>query len=93
MRGYHGAAQKVARGVFGTGGSGVASGVLNSARQIGSVLGVSLFGSLIGHAHGFIAGMRVSLTISAGLLLGGCVAMLLGGTAGRRCSPQGRRAV
>jgi DHA2 family methylenomycin A resistance protein-like MFS transporter len=45
--------------------SGVAAGVLNSARQTGSVLGVALFGSLIG----FIFGMRAAFVISALLLV------------------------
>jgi DHA2 family methylenomycin A resistance protein-like MFS transporter len=49
--------------------SGIAAGVLNSTRQIGSVLGVALFGSLAGQADAFMAGMRASLVISASLLL------------------------
>jgi MFS transporter, DHA2 family, methylenomycin A resistance protein len=48
--------------------SGIASGVLNSMRQIGSVLGVALFGSMIG-AHGLLPGMHVSLIISLMLLV------------------------
>lgn len=49
--------------------SGVAAAVLNSARQSGSVVGVSLFGSLIAGAHSFIPGARIALAISAALLL------------------------
>ena len=49
--------------------SGVAAGVLNSTRQTGSVLGVALFGSLIGEASAFIAGAHAALLISAALLL------------------------
>jgi hypothetical protein len=41
--------------------SGVAAGVLNSARQTGSVLGVALFGSLIGQESAFLFGLRASL--------------------------------
>jgi DHA2 family methylenomycin A resistance protein-like MFS transporter len=48
--------------------SGVAAGVLNSARQTGSVLGVALFGSLIGQANAFLFGARAALIVS-GLLL------------------------
>ena len=48
--------------------SGIASGVLNSMRQIGSVLGVALFGSMIG-AHQLLPGMHISLVISVILLL------------------------
>ena len=36
--------------------SGIAAGVLNATRQTGSVLGVALFGSLIGQGDAFIAG-------------------------------------
>jgi DHA2 family methylenomycin A resistance protein-like MFS transporter len=49
--------------------SGVAAGVLNSARQTGSVVGVALFGSLIGQTNDFIFGMRVAFVISALLLV------------------------
>jgi hypothetical protein len=48
--------------------SGIGPGVLNSMRQIGSVLGVALFGSMMG-AHGLLPGMHVSLTISLVLLV------------------------
>jgi DHA2 family methylenomycin A resistance protein-like MFS transporter len=43
--------------------------VLNATRQTGSVLGVALFGSLIGTSSAFIGGMHISLVISAGVLL------------------------
>jgi len=49
--------------------SGIASGVLNSARQTGSVIGVALFGSLVAKNDDFLRGMHLSLIISAGLLL------------------------
>ena len=49
--------------------SGIAAGVLNSTRQTGSVLGVALFGSLIGQSDAFMAGTHLALAISAGLLL------------------------
>src|SRR5262249_8908722 len=45
--------------------SGIAAGVLNATRQTGSVLGVALFGSLLGGADAFVAGARTSLIISA----------------------------
>jgi MFS transporter, DHA2 family, methylenomycin A resistance protein len=48
--------------------SGVAAGVLNSGRQTGSVLGVALFGSLIGQESTFLFGMRAALVISTALL-------------------------
>jgi MFS transporter, DHA2 family, methylenomycin A resistance protein len=60
--------------------SGLAAGVLNSARQTGSVLGVALFGSLIGQANDFLFGARTALVISA-LLLVGAAAIAIGGRA------------
>ena len=49
--------------------SGIAAGVLNATRQTGSVLGVALFGSLIGDQDTFMAGTHAALMISAALLL------------------------
>jgi DHA2 family methylenomycin A resistance protein-like MFS transporter len=49
--------------------SGVAAGVLNSTRQTGSVLGVALFGSLVGGSAAFMSGAHAALVISACLLL------------------------
>jgi DHA2 family methylenomycin A resistance protein-like MFS transporter len=48
--------------------SGVAAGVLNSTRQTGSVIGVALFGSLIGQNNMFMSGAYAALIISAALL-------------------------
>jgi DHA2 family methylenomycin A resistance protein-like MFS transporter len=61
--------------------SGVAAGVLNATRQTGSVLGVALFGSLIGQQGAFMAGTHAALTISAALLL--IAAALIWRSAGR----------
>jgi DHA2 family methylenomycin A resistance protein-like MFS transporter len=47
--------------------SGVASGALNTARQTGSVIGVSLYGALFASAR--ITGIHVGLAISAALAL------------------------
>ncbi|MFH8368313.1 MFS transporter [Streptomyces sp. NPDC018031] len=47
--------------------AGLAAGVLNAARQVAGGLGIAAFGALI--AGGFVTGMRVSLLISAGLLV------------------------
>jgi DHA2 family methylenomycin A resistance protein-like MFS transporter len=63
--------------------SGVAAGVLNSTRQTGSVLGVALFGSLIGQAGGFLAGIRMALIISALLLIGAAATIGFGRRAKR----------
>jgi MFS transporter, DHA2 family, methylenomycin A resistance protein len=48
--------------------SGVASGVLNSARQTGSVIGVALFGTLVANDAKFILGFRIALGLAVGLL-------------------------
>ena len=59
--------------------SGLAAGVLNSMRQTGSVLGVALFGSLIGQTNAFLFGARTALIISAVLLIVAAVAIAIGG--------------
>jgi len=57
--------------------SGVAAGVLNATRQTGSVLGVALFGSLLGAAGDFTTGARIALSISVVLLLAAAAAIAL----------------
>jgi DHA2 family methylenomycin A resistance protein-like MFS transporter len=69
--------------------SGIAAGVLNSARQTGSVLGVALFGSLVGQANTFIPGLREALIISA-VLLAGAVLITRMGNARRHTGEGGR---
>ena len=60
--------------------SGVAAGVLNSTRQTGSVLGVALFGALIGgQGDAFLFGTRAALLISAALLMSAAGAIVIGG--------------
>jgi len=63
--------------------SGVAAGVLNSTRQTGSVLGVALFGSLIGQAGAFVFGAKLALGISAALLIGAAIVIAAGGRVGK----------
>ena len=63
--------------------SGVAAGVLNATRQTGSVLGVALFGSLIGQANAFMAGLHASLIISAGVLFAAGAAIWIGASTPR----------
>ena len=58
--------------------SGIAAGVLNATRQTGSVLGVALFGALIGRADAFMSGAHLALAISAGLLLAGGAVIWVG---------------
>jgi DHA2 family methylenomycin A resistance protein-like MFS transporter len=63
--------------------SGIAAGVLNATRQTGSVIGVALFGSLIGRANAFIPGARASIIISSILLIGAAVTISFGNRAKR----------
>jgi DHA2 family methylenomycin A resistance protein-like MFS transporter len=49
--------------------SGIAAGVLNATRQTGSVLGVALFGALVGQPDTFMRGAHLSLVISGVFLL------------------------
>jgi DHA2 family methylenomycin A resistance protein-like MFS transporter len=51
--------------------SGVAAGTLNTLRQTGSAIGVSLFGSLLAGHGGLTSGVHASLAITVGL----CVAI------------------
>jgi DHA2 family methylenomycin A resistance protein-like MFS transporter len=62
--------------------SGIASGVLNSARQTGSVIGVALFGALVANDGTFIAGLRIALGLTVGLLAASA-AIALGGRSHR----------
>jgi MFS transporter, DHA2 family, methylenomycin A resistance protein len=45
---------------------GIASGVVNAARQSGGVLGVALLGSMVHTRATFISGLHVGLVIAAG---------------------------
>jgi DHA2 family methylenomycin A resistance protein-like MFS transporter len=47
--------------------AGLAAGVLNAARQLGSAVGVAVFGALLG--GGFVAGMHRAVLIGAGASL------------------------
>jgi DHA2 family methylenomycin A resistance protein-like MFS transporter len=49
--------------------SGIASGVLNTARQVGSAIGVALFGALIAGAGNFLLGLKAALLISGAILV------------------------
>jgi MFS transporter, DHA2 family, methylenomycin A resistance protein len=68
--------------------SGIAAGVLNATRQSGSVLGVAVFGSLVGHADAFIGGARASTIISAVLLLIAAASVVLTPTSERENQPR-----
>ncbi|MEU0075312.1 MFS transporter [Streptomyces sp. NPDC006332] len=47
--------------------AGLAAGMLNAARQVSGGLGIAVFGALV--SDGFVGGMRLSLAISAALLV------------------------
>jgi MFS transporter, DHA2 family, methylenomycin A resistance protein len=53
--------------------SGIASGVLNAARQAGSVVGVALFGTFVSQKNQMIPGLKISLMISCAMLLSSCL--------------------
>ncbi|MBD3924464.1 MFS transporter [Nocardioides cavernae] len=48
--------------------AGTASGVLNTARQVGGSMGVAAAGAVIAHLAGFMDGLRVSLVALAALV-------------------------
>jgi len=60
--------------------AGVASGVLNSARQVGGMLGVAIFGFLVRDTapQAFMRGMHLSIEVSVALLLLGSALCLFG---------------
>ena len=55
--------------------AGIASGVLNTARQVGGLLGVAVFGYLVRDTgqQAFMQGMHWSIGMAVMLLLGGSV--------------------
>lgn len=59
--------------------AGIASGVLNAARQIGGVIGVGAFGSLIA-AHGgdLVGGMHLAQLAAGAALVLGCIISAIG---------------
>jgi DHA2 family methylenomycin A resistance protein-like MFS transporter len=57
---------------------GIASGVINAARQAGGVLGVAVLGSLVSVPSGFIGGLRAGLVIAACAFLAGAAVTLRG---------------
>jgi MFS family permease len=49
--------------------AGVASGVLNTSRQVGGALAIAVFGALLTNRATFLPGLRDSLLIAAGVVL------------------------
>jgi len=56
--------------------AGTASGVFNTSRQAGGALAVAVFGALLAHRATFLAGLRTSLLLAAGVALSAAVAGL-----------------
>jgi len=54
---------------------GIASGLLNSARQVGGIIGVAIFGNLINVSKStqFIVGVKIALVVSCILLILGAI--------------------
>ena len=49
--------------------SGVAAGIFNTGRQVGSLLGVAVLGAFLGSDSHFLAGFHAAVLLSSGLLL------------------------
>ena len=64
--------------------AGIASAMLNAARQMGGVLGVALLGALVSRHSGFLPGMHAAMAIAGVAFLAGCALTL-------RTVPQGRQ--
>jgi MFS transporter, DHA2 family, methylenomycin A resistance protein len=57
--------------------TGLASGVLSASRQLGSLIGVAIFGTIIAMTNHFISGMRITLFISGLAFLFGALITVL----------------
>ena len=69
--------------------SGIAAGVLNATRQTGSVIGVALFGAIVGQADHFVAGTHSVLLICIALLIGSACVIALPVSSRSAQSPTG----
>jgi sugar phosphate permease len=57
--------------------AGVASGVLNTSRQVGGALAIAVFGALLADRTTFLHGLRVSLLIAAAIAAATAIMSLL----------------
>jgi DHA2 family methylenomycin A resistance protein-like MFS transporter len=55
---------------------GAAAGLLNTARQVGSALGVAVAGSLLASRAGFLPGLHLALAVSGAAFLAGVLVTL-----------------
>jgi len=53
--------------------AGLASGAINAARHVGSVIGVALLGALVGNGASDVAGIRLAMVIAAVAFLAGAL--------------------
>jgi len=53
--------------------AGLATGAFTTSRQIGSLLGVAIFGSVIANASSFVIGMRIDLIFAGSVFLLACL--------------------
>ena len=57
--------------------AGIASGAFNTSRQVGSLIGVAVFGTILNTATNFITGMHIGLIIGGIAFALGCIATLV----------------
>lgn len=57
--------------------TGIASGAFNTSRQVGSLIGVAVFGTILNTATNFISGMHIGLMIGGVAFAFGCIATLV----------------
>jgi MFS transporter, DHA2 family, methylenomycin A resistance protein len=53
--------------------AGLASGLINTSRQVGSAIGVAIAGALLGSVSTFVSGFRVAMAICGGAFLTGAL--------------------
>ena len=53
--------------------TGMAAGALHTSRQIGSLIGVAIFGTLMSSSSHFMVGMHINLIIGGIIFLAGCL--------------------
>jgi DHA2 family methylenomycin A resistance protein-like MFS transporter len=53
--------------------AGIAAGALNASRQVGSLIGVAVFGAIINSSKNFISGMHITLAIGGTIFFCGAV--------------------
>jgi MFS transporter, DHA2 family, methylenomycin A resistance protein len=69
--------------------AGVASGVLNTSRQVGGALAIAVFGALLASRATFLHGLRVSLLIAATIAAAAAVLSLMFSRAPAASIPEG----